>query len=287
MQFHQGIKEISANYDYFIFDLWGVIHDGAQTYEGVVEALSFLKNEGKKICFLSNAPRRSFRVAEVLNKFSIDKSFYEFILTSGEATFLDFKKNQENGFKDFGKKYFYIGPKKDIDLLDGLDYQQVTEVSQASFAIVTGFDDEKSVLQEKLPQIQEAKKYDLPLICVNPDLIVVKQNGLEMICAGVLAAEYEKMGGKVFYYGKPFSSVYNMTYDFFGRPDKNKILAIGDGMETDIKGAHDFQIASVLVTGGILCNKLGVRYGQKADPAKVQQICESCKVFPQYIIPNL
>lgn len=287
MQFHKGIKEISANYDYFIFDLWGVIHDGTQAYEGVLEALSFLRAQGKKICFLSNAPRRSFKVAEILKKFSITPDFYEFILTSGEATFLDFKKNQENNFSEFGKKYFYIGPKKDIDLLDGLEYQQVFEAEQASFAIVTGFDDEASILQEKLPQIQGAKKYNLPLICVNPDLLVVKQNGVEMICAGVLAAEYEKMGGKVFYYGKPFSSVYKMTYDFFGKPDKNKIIAIGDGMETDIKGASDFGIDSVLVTGGILCNKLGVRYGQEASRDKVQQVCESYKVFPQYIIPNL
>lgn len=287
MQFYKGIKEISANYDYFIFDLWGVIHDGTQAYEGVLEALDFLKKQGKKICFLSNAPRRSYKVAEVLKKFSIDKNLYEFILTSGEATFLDFKKNQENGFKDFGKKYFYIGPKKDIDLLDGLDYQQTADASQASFAIATGFDDEKSILQEKFPQIQEAKKYNLPLICVNPDLLVVKQNGTEMICAGVLADEYQKMGGKVFYYGKPFSSVYNMTYEFFGKPNKSKIIAIGDGIETDIKGAFDFGIDSVLVTGGILCNKLGIRYGQQADVDKVQQICESYKIFPNYIIPNL
>ena len=287
MQFHKGIKEISANYDYFIFDLWGVIHDGIKTYDGVLETLSYLKNQGKKICFLSNAPRRAHKVAEVLNKFSITKDFYEFILTSGEATFLDFKRNQENNFKDFGRKYFYIGPQKDIDLLHGLDYQQVSEVSQASFAIATGFDNEASVLQEKLPQIQEAKKHNLPLICVNPDLLVVRQDGAEMICAGVLAAEYEKMGGEVIYYGKPFSSVYEMTYDFFGKPDKNKILAIGDGIETDIKGAYDFGIASALVTGGILCNKLGVRYGQEACTIKVKEVCESYKIFPQYVISKL
>ncbi len=287
MQFHKGIKEISANYDYLIFDLWGVIHDGVKAYSGVVEALSYLRSQGKKICFLSNAPRRSYKVAEVLKKFSISEDFYEFILTSGEATFLDFKKNQENNFSEFGQKYFYIGPQKDIDLLDGLNYQRVSEVSKASFAIATGFDDEKSILQEKLPQIQEAKKYNLPLICVNPDLLVVRQNGDEMICAGVLAAEYEKMGGEVLYYGKPFPSVYEMTYSFFGKPDKRKIIAIGDGMETDIKGAVDFGIDSVLITGGILCNKLGIRYGEEVAHDKVQQICESYKIFPKYVINKL
>lgn len=287
MQFHKGLRQISTNYDYFIFDLWGVIHDGTNAYSGALEALLFLKEQGKKICFLSNAPRRAHKVAEILKKFSITQDFYEFILTSGEAAFLDFEKNQKNNFAEFGQKYFYIGPQKDIDLLDDLDYEQVTKISEASFAIVTGFDDENSALQEKLPQIEEAKKYNLPLICVNPDLMVVKQNGTEMICAGVLADEYKKMGGEVIYYGKPFSSVYKMTHNFFGAPDKNKILAIGDGMETDIKGAYDFGIDSVLVTGGILCNKLGVYDGQEADPDKVKEICESYKVFPTYVLNRL
>ncbi len=287
MKFCKNLQEFSANYDYFVFDLWGVIHDGAQLYDGVAEALAMLKKQGKKICFLSNAPRRAGKVSQVLDKFGITKDFYEFILTSGEATFLDFKKNQENNFKDFGQKYFYIGPKKDIDLLDGLNYQQTESASEASFVIATGFDDEKSVLQEKLPQLLEARKYNLPLICVNPDLVVVKKDGAEMICAGVLAHEYEKNGGSVFYYGKPFSLVYKMTHDFFGAPQKNKILAIGDGMETDIKGANDFGIDCALVTGGILCNKLEVRYGQEANRDKVLKICETYKIFPQYIIPNL
>jgi len=287
MKFCKGIKEFANNYDYFIFDLWGVIHDGNQLYEGVLDALKFLKQQQKNVCFLSNAPRRAHKAAQILEKFSITKDFYQFILTSGEATFLDFKKNQENNYANFGKKYFYIGPKKDIDLLDGLNYQKVENASEANFVITTGFDNESSILQEKLPQIQEAKKYNLPLICVNPDLIVVKQNGQEMICAGVLALEYEKMGGKVFYYGKPFSLVYNITHNFFGLPPKDKIIAIGDGMETDIKGAIDFGIDSALVTGGILCNKLGVSYGKEACQNKVQEVCEAYNIFPQYIIPNL
>lgn len=287
MKFQKGIQDFSANYEYFIFDLWGVIHDGIHAYDGVTEAIALLHKQGKKICFLSNAPRRASKVASILEKFGITPNMYEFIITSGEATFYDLQKNQQNNFASFGKNYFYIGPKKDIDLLHGLDYQKTDNVATANFAVATGFDDETSVLQEKLPQLIAAKKYNLPLICVNPDLLVVRKNGSEMICAGVLAAEYEKMGGKVFYYGKPFSAVYEMTAKFFNNPSKNKMIAIGDGMETDIKGAVDFGIDSVLVTGGILCNKLGVRYGEEANHSKVEAICESYKIFPKYIIPNL
>ena len=287
MIFISGIKQLYNLYDYFILDIWGVLHDGHKAYPGVVEAISFLRQQNKKICLLSNAPRRSFKVVDILAKFGITNDLYDFILTSGEATFFDLKKNQEDGFKNFGKNYFYIGPKKDIDLLEGLDYQHVSEAIKADFAITTGFDGESSVLEEKLPQILEAKKYNLPMICVNPDLVVVRQNGNEMICAGALAREYEKINGTVFYYGKPFSAVYKMAHQLFDFPQKNKILAIGDGIETDIKGAVDFGIDSVLVTGGILANQLNIKFWQNADKKKLETVCNTYKTFPKFVIPNL
>lgn len=287
MQFKNNICELADLYDYFIFDIWGVIHDGNAAYSGVVKAITFLRQKNKKICFLSNAPRRAFKVGEVLKKFGITPNLYDFILTSGEAAFLDFEKNQKNNFKDFGRNYFYIGPKKDIDLLAGLDYQITSDASCANIAITTGFDGDDSILEEKMPQLREAKKSNLPLICVNPDLIVVKQNGAELICAGALALEYQKMSGEVLYYGKPFEAVYKMVLEIFGCDKSAKILAIGDGMETDIKGANDFGIDSALVTGGILSNKLGIKYGQVADKNKLETVCKNYQLFPKFVIPSL
>ncbi len=282
-----GLKQISNSYSHFILDVWGVLHDGIKAYPGVVETLDFLRKDGKKICMLSNAPRRATKVVEMLKNFGITPNFYDFILTSGEAAFLDLKKNQEENFKNFGKNYFYIGPKKDIDLLDGLDYVRVAEASKANFVITTGFNGESSTLAEKLPEIIAAKENNLPMICVNPDLIVVRQNGDEMLCAGVIAHEYAKMSGEVFYYGKPFSAVYKIAHQLCENPQKNKILAIGDGLETDIKGANDFGIDSLLITGGILANQLGVKYWQDADEKKLEKICQEYRTFPKFIISNL
>lgn len=287
MIFKNNIRELADLYDYFIFDVWGVVHDGTSAYSGVVDAIKFLRDKNKKICFLSNAPRRSFKVAAVLQKYGITADFYDFILTSGEAAYLDFEKNQKKNFSDFGRNYFYIGPQKDIDLLSGLDYKMVANTAQANFAITTGFDGDNSVLEEKMPQLRQAKKAELPLICVNPDLIVVKQSGAELICAGALALEYKKMNGKVLYYGKPFPTVYQMTCELFNCDKNAKILAIGDGMETDIKGANDFGIDSVLITGGILSNKLNVKYGQVADKNKVETICKNYQLSPKFVIPGL
>ena len=287
MNFISNIKEISSQYDYFIFDVWGVIHDGSNAYPGAVEAIAYLRQQNKKICFLSNAPRRADKVGGVLNKFGVTPDLYDFILSSGEATFLDLKKNQENGFKNFGPNYFYIGPQKDIDLLDGLDYKRVEDATKADFALTTGFDHEASTLAEKLPQAIAAKENNLKMICVNPDMIVVKQDGIEMICAGTLARQYEKLGGEVIYYGKPFQSVYKMVCEFFNNPENKKILAIGDGMETDIKGAADFGIDSLLITGGILSKELSVSYNQTVDKNKLERVCARYNLFPKFVISNL
>lgn len=287
MKFIRSIKEIADLYDYFIFDIWGVIHDGSKAYPGAAEAVSFLRKKGKKICFLSNAPRRAAKVATVLNKFGITPDLYDFIMSSGEATFIDLEKNQKDGFKNFGKKYFYIGPTKDLDLLDGLEYQKVDSAAEANFAITTGFDYDDSTLSEKIPQALEAKKYNLTMICVNPDLIVVKQSGQEMICAGALALEYKKIGGNVIYYGKPYISVYEVVCQYFNISKSSKIIAIGDGMETDIQGASNFGIDSILITGGILSNSLNIAYNQEANKDDLEKILNQHKLFPQFITSNL
>ncbi len=286
MNLLSGIKEISNNYSHFILDVWGVIHDGIKTYPDVLDTMNFLKSEGKNVCFLSNAPRRASKVKTVLENYGITEDFYDFILTSGEATFIDLKKSQENGFENFGKNYFYIGPQKDIDLLDGLEYQRVESAAEADFALTTGFEGHHSKIDEKMPQALEAKKHNLKMICVNPDMIVAKQDGNEMICAGTLAREYKKIGGEVIYYGKPFESVYKITCELFNNPSKEKIIAIGDGLETDIKGAVDFGIDSILVSGGIMANRLDIKFWENPDMNKLKNICDLENTSPKYVISN-
>lgn len=286
MEFKDNLTQISHLYDYFIFDIWGVIHDGSQAYPGAVEAVSYLRSQNKKICFLSNAPRRSQKAAMTLEKFGIAPDLYDFILTSGEAAYLDLERNQQNGFKDFGKNYFYIGPEKDLDLLDGLNYNIVTHAKDADFALTTGFNEEHSTLEEKLPQIKDAVAYNLPLLCVNPDMLVVKQSGLEMLCAGVIAQEYKRLSGKVFYYGKPHDAVYNLVFKRFNN-DTSKTLAIGDALETDIKGALHAKIDCALITGGILSKVFNVKNGQKADEATVKKVCQEYGLSPHFILPKI
>jgi HAD superfamily hydrolase (TIGR01459 family) len=284
MQFIKGLDQIIDNYQYFILDIWGVVHDGSSLYPDVLNALKYLKEKNKKICFLSNAPRRSIKVKQILNNLGINDNLYDFILSSGESTNLELLNNQKNNYQLFGKKYFYIGPDKDLDLLDDLAYDRVDKISEANFILNTGFENEQSKLEEKLSLAIEGVNYKIPMLCANPDLIVVKQNGNQMICAGALAIEYKNLGGQVHYFGKPYKRVYQMVFEKFSKPDKSTVLAIGDGLETDIKGAIDYGIDSVLVTGGILAKDLEIDFWQDCDPNKLKKICDNYNVIPKFVI---
>ena len=163
MQFISGISQIIDDYDFFILDIWGVLHDGKSLYPNAIETLNFLKEKQKKVCLLSNAPRRAFVVKEFLDKMLITSQYYDFIITSGETAHSYLDSNAKENYRYFGKKYFYIGPKKDIDLIKTLNYSLVELASDADFALTTGFENDSSTIEEKTEQILAAKQYNLPM----------------------------------------------------------------------------------------------------------------------------
>lgn len=286
MKLINSIKDIDT-YDYFIFDIWGVIHDGINAYPTAQESIKYLNSIGKKICFLSNAPRRNFIVEEVLEKFSINKDLYQFVMTSGEALHNYMKKNQQQNYNKYNKNYYYIGPDKDIDLLSDLNYNINNNISKCDFALATGFPEDPGNINQVMPILEECKKSNLTILCANPDLKVVRQDGSEMNCAGLIGKTYEDMGCKVEYFGKPYSYVYKITCNLLNNVEKNNIIAIGDGIDTDIKGANINNIDSLLLTGGLLSNDLNIKYWQNPDMTILKNICHTNKVMPNYVISNL
>ncbi|MFT6077767.1 MAG: HAD superfamily hydrolase (TIGR01459 family) [Myxococcota bacterium] len=281
MIFHKNITTIAENYDYFILDIWGVLHDGTHVYDEVIEQLEYLRSLNKKICLLSNAPRRAQKVVNLLENLGIGRNLYDYILTSGEATYSSLfdSNNSQN--------YYYIGPEKDVDLLHGLGCNLVPDAKDANFAIVTGFDDGNYDISTKIPQLKTALENNLSLICSNPDLIVIKKSGEELLCAGIIAEEYKKMGGKVTYFGKPHQLVYEQVFKLFSNADKSRILAVGDGLETDILGANKNQIDSALIGGGILANKLNIKHGELPDEYLLKKICDQYNAYPTFVIGSL
>ena len=150
----------------------------------------------------------------------------------------------------------------DRTLLDGLPYTEVTQSKEASFAICTGFDHDDSTLEEKLPALNAIYLAKLPLVCANPDMEIVRLSGKRALCAGVMAKWYEENGGNTYYFGKPYKNIYDLAIKTY-RLNPETSLAIGDNLDTDIKGANNYGLRSVLVTGGVL--NAEIQQGKKLE----------------------
>jgi HAD superfamily hydrolase (TIGR01459 family) len=277
MKLINSIREILDNYQYYIIDLWGVLHDGHKPYPKAIETLKLLKNSGKKIALLSNAPRRAFKAKTILDNLGFSEDMYDLLLTSGEITF-DFVKNNY----PVGSKYFYIGPEKDRDLLNNLNMQEVTKAKDADFAVVTGFNGFESVFEERKYQADECLEAGLKLLCANPDRKVVKQTGEVQICAGILADYYLEKGGKVEFFGKPYQAGYQKIIEHFEIKNTAEILCVGDSIHTDIKGANSIGARGLFVCNGI--HAIEVFDNNQVNTSKINNIAISEGAIPTYAI---
>ncbi len=268
-----SISPIINNYDAFILDLWGVVHDGSQLYPGVGNTLHAIRKAGKKIVFLSNAPRRSGSVASVLTQLGIGQELYDHIVSSGEVGYHWLR----TGSAPWGKRYYLIAAQKDAGLLDDLDFEEVAAIENADFILNLGFGTDEQTTEDFSAILHSSVKLSIPMLCLNPDLEVIKITGERYPCAGAIAKKYVAIGGKVEWFGKPYPAVYESAYKVFGNIDKKKILAVGDSLETDIPGAKYFGVDSALVTGGILKD-------YNAD--EIKEMCRKLELCPNYILPN-
>jgi len=233
----KGLSIIYHKYDVFFIDLWGVVHNGIQLYPGAIKVLENLNRLNKRFVLLSNAPRPSKNVEKFLLGLKMDKIFAKTVFTSGEAALRSLKKNI------YGKNFYHLGPERDNDLFKGFEKNK-KNLEESDFILCTGFlEEEKKSL--KFYKTFLKKHIQLKMICTNPDLIVHRGSSKEY-CAGTLAAIFEELGGKVVYFGKPYPAIYNFCIR------KNEtVLAIGDNVRTDIKGANNMKFDSLFITGGV------------------------------------
>lgn len=278
MQFLPGLSPLAASYQGFLLDLWGVLHDGTMLYEGTIECLARLRAQDKRIVFLSNAPRRTRKVTAVLEKLGVPELLYDGVLSSGEVGW----QMLCEGMLDFGPLYLYIGPERDADVLDGLPYWTVTDVREADFLLNVGFGSEEQSMDAWEPLLATAAARGLPMLCLNPDMEVVKITGERYPCAGVIARTYEGLSGKVVYCGKPYPEVYRRALELLGPCEPGEVLAVGDGLHTDVLGAQRFGLASALVSGGILHQELG-----DVDDVELRAYLARQDVQPDYVLPGL
>ncbi|MBL0319129.1 MAG: TIGR01459 family HAD-type hydrolase [Alphaproteobacteria bacterium] len=275
----QTLDAIIDQYDAFIIDLWGVIHDGQALYPGVLDTLRQLQVSGKQALFLSNAPRRAHRAKELLDTLGVPVELYKHIVTSGEVA-----HHYVQHHPVFSQSpHYYIGPDRDRGMFDDLASSETHDPAEASFMLVTGYDHDDSLADEKNPQLKAALKHGLPLLCANPDLVIVRHSGKQALCAGVIAQSYESMGGQVEYFGKPFKQVYQRCFDILN-VSPQKIAAIGDSLSHDIRGANNVGVDSYLVLQGIHGNELGFTHGRPVDKMLFEHVCKSHHGYPTGVL---
>ncbi len=275
----RGLREVADSYDGFVLDLWGVVHDGVTVFPGVIGALQELRAAGKKLVFLSNAPRRAHIVAEQLHGFGITAALHDGVMSSGEATWCYLEARPDEWYRSLGRACLRVGPDRDSGALDGLDLEAVDEVSRADFVLVTGPRDAMTTAEPYDEMLRAALDRGLPMICANPDREVIR-GGIRQICAGAIAERYETMGGDVRWHGKPDAEIYDGCFEMLGIADKSRILGIGDSFATDIRGANAAGLDALLVARGIHGDDLvgpdgdldGERIAARAADAKVELI---------------
>jgi HAD superfamily hydrolase (TIGR01459 family) len=243
-----SIAELAATSDAWIVDIWGVMHNGARAYGRAADACRTFRAAGGTVILLSNAPRPFTSVVPHMVSLGVPGDGYDAGVTSGDVT-----RDMLAAWQ--GRPLLHVGPERDHALLDGLDIR-LAPAAAAEVLLCSGlYDDERETPADYAGLLDALAGRGVPMICANPDIVVERGDKL-IYCAGALAENYAAKGGAVTYAGKPHLPVYERVLAEIarlrGRPvEKARMLCIGDGVETDLKGAHAAGLRSVFVASPI------------------------------------
>ncbi|MGG5812456.1 TIGR01459 family HAD-type hydrolase [Falsiroseomonas sp. CW058] len=275
-----GIAPLADRYDGFILDLWGVVHDGRRPYPGVADALGRLKARGKRVCFLSNAPRRAHVVEALLAGMGLDPALWDGAITSGELAW-----RMLRGGHGFGRRALHIGPERDLSTVEGLDVELVGAPDAADFVLNTGPDPERGngEVGPYRPALEACAARRLPMLCVNPDRHVMVGEH-RVICAGALADLYAELGGpRATEIGKPDPAVYPPVLDLLGIAETARVVAIGDSPHTDLAGAQAAGIDAVWALTGLAAHA----HGETPEGKRLAEVAAAEGVRPVAALSGL
>ena len=279
--FYDDLNFMINDSEGLILDIWGVLWDGINVYPEALKTLEKLRKLNIPIILLSNAPRKSEIISKKLSKIGIGVDLYDKIISSGDVCRSELIRNTN---LVSGLKYYFIGLKEDNDLLNNTKFQESHSPKDSDFVLITGPRDFDHILKDYTAELKECLKNKLPMICANPDKIVVRQSGKKIFCAGAIAEDYKKLGGTVKQFGKPHKNVFLKALKFLKmfspKINFNNVSIIGDGLDTDILGGNSVQINTVLITSGILSHTLNIQYGQRPDLKKLNKVISSSGHFP-------
>jgi HAD superfamily hydrolase (TIGR01459 family) len=280
--FAAGLRAFAENYDLFLVDQWGVLHNGQTAYPGVAECLRQLLSLGKRIVILSNSGKRAKANSLQLASMGITEDCYTLLITSGEIARESLSSRTHPFLPALGHRCLLLSSDGDSSPADGLDIELAPTVVAADFILLAGVSDSRPM--EFYQQIlDDASARRLPLVCSNPDLVRLSRKGL-VFSAGEVARRYERMGGVVHYIGKPYPMIYEHCRKILPDFESSRVIAIGDSFFHDVVGGARFGLATAFVTDGV--HK--VDFADTTDEAdilrKLTEFAQSYEVWPDWII---
>ncbi|MGV7217885.1 TIGR01459 family HAD-type hydrolase [Bradyrhizobium sp. UFLA05-112] len=267
LHFVESLRELVVGVDVVLSDIWGVVHNGLESFPEACEALHNFRQQGGTVVLITNAPRPADSVQRQLRKLGVADETYDAIVSSGDLTRLYVADHP-------GRKLFWLGPERDSSIHRGLD-AVLAPLEDADYIVCTGlYDDETESAEDYRGMMLKARERKLVLVCANPDIVVERGDRL-IYCAGAIAELYRELGGEVIFYGKPHRPIYERAMALAGERqghqiDRKKVLAIGDSVRTDLTGAREFGIDCLFVTRGIHSEEFeGL---DQLDPASVLEL---------------
>ncbi|HYC69550.1 TIGR01459 family HAD-type hydrolase [Brevundimonas sp.] len=279
-----GLGDIAADYDILLCDVWGVIHNGRESWPEACAALTRFNEQGGHVVLISNSPRPSSDVVAQLDRLGVPRDSWKAFVTSGDATRAELAKRAPG-------PAWIIGPDRDWPLYEGLDLARADGAADAAFISVTGpVDDETETPEDYRERLAAGAARDLELICANPDRVVQRGDRL-IYCGGSLADLYESLGGRVTMAGKPYGPIYELAIhegaNLLGRTvNRARVLCIGDGVVTDVLGANRQALDCLFIAQGIHGDAAKGPDG-RLDPARAGALLQAETTWARYAMLDL
>lgn len=279
-----GLGDIAGDYDILLCDVWGVIHNGRESWPDACKALARFNREAGHVVLISNSPRPSHDVVAQLDGLNVPRESWRAFVTSGDATRAELAKRAPG-------PAWIIGPDRDWPLYDGLGLEVAKGAEDAAFISVTGpVDDNVETPEDYRERLSQGAARDLELICANPDRVVQRGDRL-IYCGGSLADLYEGLGGRVTMAGKPYAPIYDLALKeaeaLLGKPvDRSRVLCIGDGVVTDVLGANRQNLDCLFIAQGIQGDAARGEDG-RIDPEMAGELLKAETTYARYATLDL
>lgn len=280
-----GVGGLTRDFDGFIIDQWGVMHDGVKPYPGAIECLERLHRAGKRLVVLSNTGRREAEGKRAMAKMGFDPGLFARFVAAGEDAREGIARKATPFHAKLGRRYYAFTRDDNVSVMEGLGKERVAHPAEADFLAVIGIDSPPLTVADYEALLAAGAARKLPLLCANPDIVRPSPEGL-LAAPGALAQRYEQLGGgEVFYHGKPYPAIYDSCLEALAACARDRVIAIGDSIEHDILGASRAGLKSAFVAGGIHAEELGIARGAMPSPGAWNRFAGEAAARPDYLLP--